>query len=153
MLNPLNFISKFIKSGNKKELDRIGKIVDQINLLEESIKKLKDKYKEIGKEKEFELYEEDPSNLDRSLKGDIAKQIYEFRGLTKSDGKPDRLKKHMDRFLVLNENIDQLRDYLKLESINELKVMLLFRQTVPVSYDNSESDIPVTVGFFDELNV
>ena len=43
MFNPLNFISKFIKSGNKKELDRIGKIVGQINLLEENIKKLKDK--------------------------------------------------------------------------------------------------------------
>lgn len=85
--------------------------------------------------------------------GEIAKQIYEFRGVTKPDGKPDRLKKHMDRFLVLDENIDKLRDYLKLESINELKVMLLFRQTVPVSYDNADSDIPVTVGFFDELNV
>ena len=43
MFNPLNFISKFIKSGNKKELDRINKIVDQINLLEENIKKLNDK--------------------------------------------------------------------------------------------------------------
>ena len=43
MFNPLNFISKFIKSGNKKELDRIGKIVDQVNLLEENIKKLNDK--------------------------------------------------------------------------------------------------------------
>ena len=43
MFNPLNFISKFIKSGNKKELDRIDKIVDQINLLEENIKKLSDK--------------------------------------------------------------------------------------------------------------
>ncbi len=43
MLNPLNFISKFIKSGNKKELDRIGKIVNEINLLEENIKKLNDK--------------------------------------------------------------------------------------------------------------
>ncbi|ARJ47458.1 preprotein translocase subunit SecA [Candidatus Pelagibacter sp. RS39] len=43
MFNPLNFISKFIKSGNKKELDRIGKIVDQINLLEENIKRLNDK--------------------------------------------------------------------------------------------------------------
>ena len=42
MLNPLNFISKFIKSGNQKELDRISKIVKQINLLEENIKKLKD---------------------------------------------------------------------------------------------------------------
>ncbi len=43
MFNPLNLISKFIKSGNKKELDRIGKIVVQINLLEENIKKLNDK--------------------------------------------------------------------------------------------------------------
>ncbi|MDA9702752.1 preprotein translocase subunit SecA [Candidatus Pelagibacter sp.] len=43
MFNPLNFISKFIKSGNKKELDRIDKIVDQINLLEENIKRLNDK--------------------------------------------------------------------------------------------------------------
>ena len=42
MFNPLNFISKFIKSGNKKELDRISKIVDQINLFEENIRKLSD---------------------------------------------------------------------------------------------------------------
>jgi len=32
MLNPLNIISKFIKSGNQKELDRIQKIVKEINL-------------------------------------------------------------------------------------------------------------------------
>ena len=42
MFNPLNFISKFVKSSNQKELDRIGKIVHQINLLEENIKKLGD---------------------------------------------------------------------------------------------------------------
>ena len=42
MLNPLNFFSKLIKSGNQKELDRISKIVNQINLLEESTSKLKD---------------------------------------------------------------------------------------------------------------
>ena len=31
MLNPLNFISKFIKSSNQKELDRLNKILDKIN--------------------------------------------------------------------------------------------------------------------------
>ena len=36
MFNPLSFISKFIKSGNQKELDRIGKIISEINLLEEN---------------------------------------------------------------------------------------------------------------------
>ena len=40
MLNPLSFISKFIKSGNQKELDRIGKIVLNINALEEKYKNL-----------------------------------------------------------------------------------------------------------------
>ena len=42
MFNPLGFISKIIKSSNQKELDRMGKIVDKINLLEENIKILKD---------------------------------------------------------------------------------------------------------------
>ena len=42
MFNPLSFISKFIKSSNQKELDRIGNIVNQINSLEENVKILKD---------------------------------------------------------------------------------------------------------------
>ena len=42
MFNPFNFISKFIKSSNQKELDRIGNIVNQINLFEENIKKFND---------------------------------------------------------------------------------------------------------------
>ena len=42
MLNPLNLISKFIKSNNQKELDRIAKIVTKINSLENEVKILKD---------------------------------------------------------------------------------------------------------------
>ena len=42
MLNPLNFISKFIKSNNQKELDRIVKIVTKINSLEENTKNFND---------------------------------------------------------------------------------------------------------------
>ena len=40
MINPLNFISKLIRSSNQNELKRIAKIVEKINNLEESIKKL-----------------------------------------------------------------------------------------------------------------
>ena len=42
MLNPLNFFSKLIKPNNQRELDRISKIVNKINSLEEEIKNLKD---------------------------------------------------------------------------------------------------------------
>ena len=42
MLNPLNFLSKFIKSSNQKELDRIAKIVEQVNGYEIEIKDIPD---------------------------------------------------------------------------------------------------------------
>ena len=42
MLNPLSFFSKFIKSSNQKELDRLSKIVSKINILEEKFINLKD---------------------------------------------------------------------------------------------------------------
>jgi len=40
MFNPLNLISKIIKGNNQKELDRIQKIVKNINLLEKDVEKL-----------------------------------------------------------------------------------------------------------------
>ena len=43
MLNPLNFLSKFIKSSNQKELIRIAKIVERVNSYEVKIKDISDK--------------------------------------------------------------------------------------------------------------
>ena len=37
MLNPLNLISKFIKSNNQKELDRLGKILKKVNSREDEV--------------------------------------------------------------------------------------------------------------------
>ncbi len=42
MLNPLNFLSKIIKSSNQKELDKLKKTAKKINDLEEQITKLDD---------------------------------------------------------------------------------------------------------------
>ncbi len=42
MLNPVKFISKFFKSGNKRELDKIQIVVEKVNKLEEEVAKLKD---------------------------------------------------------------------------------------------------------------
>ena len=42
MLNPLNLLSKFIKSSNEKELERLKKIAKRVNDLEEDIIKLDD---------------------------------------------------------------------------------------------------------------
>ena len=42
MINPLNFLSKLIKSSNQKELDRITKTVEKVNSFEEAIKNISD---------------------------------------------------------------------------------------------------------------
>ena len=42
MFNPINFITKFIKSSNQRELDRINQIVKKVNSLEENLVKLDD---------------------------------------------------------------------------------------------------------------
>jgi len=42
MLNPLNFLSKLIKSSNQKELDRLFKVVSKVNDLENEINRLED---------------------------------------------------------------------------------------------------------------
>ena len=39
MFNPINFISKFIKSSNQKELDRLIKIVSKVNEHESRLRK------------------------------------------------------------------------------------------------------------------
>ena len=42
MINPLNFISKFIKSSNQKELDRLARIVEKVNSFEDKINTISD---------------------------------------------------------------------------------------------------------------
>ncbi len=42
MISPFNFIKKFVKSSNQKELDRLQKIVNKVNSLEQNLKSLKD---------------------------------------------------------------------------------------------------------------
>jgi len=99
MLNPLKFISKFIKSGNKRELDRISKIVDKINSLEEIIKNLND---EDFPKKTIELKE-------RIKNGQNLNQILpEAFALVREASKRKRNERHYDVQMiggvVLHEN-------------------------------------------------
>ena len=65
MFNPINFISKFIKSSNQKELDRLIKIVSKVNEHESKLEKLKNEDFPI-KTKEFK---------DRLIKGESLDKI------------------------------------------------------------------------------
>ena len=42
MLNPLNILSKLIKSRNQRELDKLQNVVSEVNSLEKNISNLND---------------------------------------------------------------------------------------------------------------
>ena len=99
MFNPLGFISKFIKSSNQKELDRIGKIISKINSLEEKFTKLKD-----------EDFPKKTLNFKEKIKnGETLDQILpEAFALVREASKRSRNERHYDVQLiggiVLHEN-------------------------------------------------
>ena len=66
MFNPLNFISKFIKSSNQKELDRIAIIVEKVNSFEPIIKGLSDE-EFPNKTKEFKNRLKQGESIDELL--------------------------------------------------------------------------------------
>ena len=99
MFNPLSFISKFVKSGNQKELDRISNIVSKINALEENFKILKDE--EFPKKtSEFKNRIKNQETLDQILPEAFA--------LVREAAKRSRNERHFDVQLiggvVLHEN-------------------------------------------------
>jgi preprotein translocase subunit SecA len=99
MFNPLSFISKFIKSSNQKELDRIGKIIKNINALEEKLLNLAN---EDFPKKTLEFKE-------RVKKGENLNQILpEAFALVREASKRTRNERHYDVQLiggvVLHEN-------------------------------------------------
>ncbi len=91
MFNPLNLITKFIKSSNQKELDRIGKIVEKINLHEEDFKNLNDD-DFPNKTNEFKNQIKDGKTLDELLPEAFA--------LVREAAKRTRKEKHFNVQLI-----------------------------------------------------
>ena len=99
MFNPLGFISKFIKSSNQKELDRISKIVSKINVLEEKFQNISTK----------DFTEKTQEFKNRIKKGETLDSILpEAFALVREASKRSRNERHYDVQLiggiVLHEN-------------------------------------------------
>ena len=99
MFNPLNLISKIIKSGNQRELDKIKKIVDKINKLEKNFQNLS--------ENEFPLKTEKFINEVKNGK-DLNEILPEAFALVREASKRINNERHFDVQLiggvVLHEN-------------------------------------------------
>jgi hypothetical protein len=66
--------------------------------------------------------------------GQVAEQLSDFRGELRSDGKPDHLKKHLDRLDVLNVCKAEVGKFLKLPNPIQLEAHLVFRNLVAMKF-------------------
>ena len=67
--------------------------------------------------------------------GEIARQLYEFRGEKFESGEPDRLLRHLDRVKVLREYFLELKKNLRLpEEAGSIDPWLVFSEPVPLQF-------------------
>jgi hypothetical protein len=85
--------------------------------------------------------------------GEICEQLADFRGELRPNGKPDYLRRHLDRMDVLNEFSNEVAAYLNLVGDNPLlESHLVFKNPVPMKYALSKLSERVSVSLFDEIS-
>ncbi len=85
--------------------------------------------------------------------GEVAEQLSDFRGEVAPDGKPDHLKRHLDRLDVLADCEDVISQKLKLLSPINLEGHLVFRNPVPMRFAWDRMAKRVRLSLFTELDL
>lgn len=82
---------------------------------------------------------------------DIARQLYGFRGGLASDGKPDRLKKHLLRIELLRSRIADVGRFVVADGPVSVEAVLAFSELVPLHFAGIASQHHVHLTTFDGL--
>jgi hypothetical protein len=83
--------------------------------------------------------------------GEVAEQLSDFRGEIRADGKPDHLRKHLNRLDILNANRERVSKALKLNSDIRLEGHLVFKNPVPMKFAWEKMASKVRLSLFSEL--
>lgn len=84
--------------------------------------------------------------------GQVAEQLSDFLGEVRPDGKPDLLRKHLDRLDVLNAHKSDLAKRFKLSLPLQVEGHLVFRNPVPMRYAWDRMADKVRLSLFEELD-
>jgi hypothetical protein len=84
--------------------------------------------------------------------GEVAEQLSDFRGVARSDGKPDTLKRHLDRIAVLADQELALSRKLKLSAPIQMTGHLVFKNPVPMRFVWDRLAARVQLSLFSELD-
>jgi hypothetical protein len=68
--------------------------------------------------------------------GEIAKQLQGFRGHDDCKGKPDKLKKHLERVRIIRSQRNALTKYVGCKEVSTIETHLVFRNLVPMLFSD-----------------
>ena len=70
----------------------------------------------------------------RKTVGEIAEQLSDFRGEIGRDGKPDLLRRHLDRVDLISKHLNELARYVGLHEMPKIESHLVFKNPVPMQF-------------------
>jgi hypothetical protein len=83
--------------------------------------------------------------------GEIARQLYEFRGET-VEGKPDRLKKHLIRTEVLQQQASAVARFAGIAGTAQIEGWLVLSDLGPVNFSNITAEHPIHITTLERLS-
>jgi hypothetical protein len=81
---------------------------------------------------------------------EIAKQLHKFRGKQDEKGRPDLLRKHLNRLVLARENEGAFRSHLKLPEV-DIDAALVFANPVPMTFAAERIQHAIELLTYDEL--
>jgi hypothetical protein len=84
--------------------------------------------------------------------GEVAEQLQDFRGVVGSDGKPDLMKKHLDRVEVLRHHEAAIAKTLRLAELVQIEAHIVFKNPVPMRFVSERLASKINLLLFDELD-
>lgn len=87
----------------------------------------------------------------RKTDGEIAEQLADFQGEVRPDGKPDDLRKHLDRIDLIATHLPLLSKYIKVNDVQRIESHLVFKNPVPMQFALDRMKERVTLHVFSGL--
>ena len=84
--------------------------------------------------------------------GEVAEQLSDFRGEVRADGRPDHLRRHLDRIELLADYKPALSKTLKLTSAIQIEGHLVFKNPVPMRFAWARMARRIRLSLFAELD-
>jgi hypothetical protein len=87
----------------------------------------------------------------RKTIGEIAEQLSDFRGEIGRDGRPDYLRRHLDRVDLISKHLHELEEYVGFHELPKVESHLVFKNPVPMQFALKRMEDRVHLHTFDML--